>query len=408
MQKWLVVLLALTALTCFVGGCVPGNGYCFHAEFSPDSKKFGALWIENYYGVQFNPGGPNPKSTTLLVRYAAVSDPANTRQVKIATRDGFGMTSASQMRWSPGSRYIAVACLGKLWCVDTQTGQAQPCSPQTVSVTSFSWSGPADLVYTSFPVSAKPDDHACDVFRQTVMAPVTAAVRIATIDRYRDNEEQYIPGNDVGRRDVWSPAGRYLIYTDGQFQSGNINMLDLQDGVTTKLLTGRPFPRSMTLVGGLNEAVSWKMDESEAALLIYRQAKPEFLHVRPATKQVSDLSRLFLPIAGKDRCTPPPLWTADGLYVLYTSADAWMLIQPDPWKVTNIPGFTGLKTSLDLVQYVPHAPWVRTNQTIRDYQGRTITTLSDSNQVLSPDGRWIGEWPRSSKTPTITPIVTSK
>ena len=367
-------------------------------EFSPDSQMLAGLGFEDYYGIQWNPGGPNPKSTTLWVYYAAVKDISQVRKVRIDSRDGFGITSASQMRWSPDGRRIAVACLGRLWCVDVETGRKRQCSPDSDLITSMAWRGSGDLVYTSFPRNAAPEAHACDVYVQPVEASPDARTRLATVQRWRDGKGEWIPGNEPGKRDVWSPDGRYLLYTDGPQQSGAIRLLDTQSAdtegdpsmvVLADLPESSALRRMWVMVGSLSDHVSWKMDGTEAVVLLDR-GHVHFIHIRAESGQVLDLSERFAPLAGKEHSALEPLWTADGKYLPYTSSTDWLLIRPDPWEVVKVPGFTSTGTSMDRMRNVPHGLWVRTGLRIRDEQGKPVLNLTDYGQVISPDGKWIG------------------
>lgn len=56
-------------------GFPPHRGSKLCAEFSHDSSTLGALWVEDDFGWQPNPGGPNPQAGTLWCCYATASNP---------------------------------------------------------------------------------------------------------------------------------------------------------------------------------------------------------------------------------------------------------------------------------------------------------------------------------------------
>ena len=392
-RSWLVVAAVSLTAVCFVVVMLYGVTAALPAgriqvlHFSSDSTLVASLWVTDYYGIQFNPGGPNPKSQTAWVCYADVSAPAKGYRIDIDKRNGFGITETLQLRIAPDGRHIGVAALGRLWCIDAQANRKWPVIPETQHVTSLAWRDSHNLVFTAFSAAAKPEDSACNVMRYDVRQPAAGPVLLGTIQRFRGRAETYIPGSGCGRDDVWSPNGRYLIYNDGEINSGNLRMFDAQTATSTILV---PQSRlNFGLIGTLAQQLSWKIDESEAVIALRRGTPPLFFHVALPAGKVTDLSAEFAAIAGPDYTSLPSLWTADG-YVLHTSSTVgWTLLQPLPWKTMTILGTADPNRFDQTLSHMHQAGWVKTGDTIRDYSGKSVLVLSDMNDVISPDGRWV-------------------
>lgn len=233
-------------------------------------------------------------------------------------------------------------------------------------MTSFTWSGDEELIYTSFPSSAQANDRDCGVYRQSVTAGTDARVQVATLQRYRGHSGEWLGENAVGALDVWSPKGRYLIYADGPFQGGNVCVLDTRRGGSNAVLqvespSGR---RNVAgVLGKLSEAVSWNMDETEVVIVIHSAYEPRFFRLRMETGKASDLSVQFKAIGQLDAWQSlNPLWTADGKYVTCIISESLVLIHPDPWQVVTLP--------LDSQRphhggFVAHAPCAITSSTLQ-------------------------------------------
>lgn len=396
-----VVCVAAVVLLCVASAARPA-GRIQHLQFSSDSALVASLWVEDYYGIQFNPGGPSPKSQTAWVCYADVADPAKAHRIDIGKRSGFGITETLQFRIAPDGRHIGVAALGRLWCIDTQAIRKWPVIPETQHATSFAWRDSHDLVFTAFSATAKPEDSDCNVMRYDARQPAVPPVLLGTIQRFRGHAETYIPGNECGRDEVWSPNGRYLIYTDGENNSGDLRMFDTQTAACVLLVPQSRLKGS--LIGSLARQLSWKADESEAAIALRRGTPPLFFHVALPTAKVTDLSAEFAAIAGPDYQSLPSLWTPDGYVLLTSSTLGWTLLQPFPWKTITIPGTANPNRFDQTLSHMPQAGWVKTGDSIRDYSGKSVLVLSDWRDVISPDGRWVASASASDGHPILKPL----
>ena len=298
--------------------------------FSPDSSGI-AYIVEDYWA------GPGVDSGTLLrIPHLYWCDTSNLGDRTSIRLGSLGLQYAHHCDWpldvkfSPDSRYLAVATPEYLTIVTVRSGRARRVNRYGEYVTSFVWLSSGEIGYVTV---ARHDEGAKGrrrrvVWRQDVSASANERVAVfqgAASDTIVEDRLYHFPV------EYWSPQGRYVVFASS-YGDERFHLLDLATS------SAQPFGEANLHPWG---GVSWKADGSAAFCVAVRAGgmrRPQALYIDTSSKEVVDCSASFWRSFGEKVPGFECVWTPDGRYVI---ANDWArtggcLVRPRPWEVIPV------------------------------------------------------------------------
>ncbi len=402
-STWMLLSAAI-----LVSGCssMTGGG---EVVISSDSASAAYVCARQWF-LPLPPECPIFRST-VWVRWCDLSRPGDYRSAKIGVfgKDWGGWYVQNRVHpvFSPGNRYLAVACPRSLRVIDCAgTEQRILTGPEEV-VTSLVWVGADELAYA-----------ACKRGEGKSRGKwITHFWRQRTRQSHYDRELIFSQEDTYGcpekglsaiewPRQRWSPDGSFVLIRS-YAPPWELRLIDVAAG-TSRI----PAPAGYNF-----EGISWKTDGSEAACVGFKRDRPmvAFL-INPRTGRTHDFSAEFNGAFGEDSSysAPPigPLWTPDDQYLVVDHAKiGGCLVRPRPWKITPVAkhvvdhlvregSHVLAEDSGERLPWVFRQPakgwlkvWVQFQEKgyrqgmdyLVDYSGESVTALAESS---APGGGW--------------------
>ena len=380
-RRVIILLVVLLLLGWFMWKVVLGEQVSgpvrFSVQFSPDSTKFAYLWFKA--GIAPLPHGPFFKEK-VQIRWARIDNPDNQHSIEVDSMGPEFPSHGTPLFWqahcmfSPDSRYIAVVTSNSIKVIDTDTGACRDLGHPGELVKSLVWLNSYEIRYSSYKyvTTNEPRKSSLTLWHQDIRKLPDARVLIA--GPYPYGSLMNMEMNWEFER--WSPSGRYVMlrYSDGEADKHLI--LDTVTGGTTSC--------------GPWWDLSWKRDESAVTLFSRPTGEPKNYNVKVLSLPsgpILDISEQFnRNFSGFQYSQVDPLWTADGLYMLFDTREKKVgvfLVRPEPWGIARLsvkgPSTTAWAGLLLDNEY--------SDNRLVDYSGQVVVNLG-AKGVISPDRKW--------------------
>ncbi len=253
------------------------------------------------------------------VRWCSVASPWLLKSVEVDSFTGEPPTDpiggmVATVKFSPDSRHLAVLVGRSLSCIDLRTSRMWPLAPREEMVTSFAWSGDAEVVYIANPSNRSFFRHAVhdpSVTRSIVCEGAGPSVPVT-----------FVPV------DHWSPDAEFVLFADA---GPGVRLLNMQTGALHRF--GESISKTLE--------TAWKTDGSGVLSLSYATDQSIqhalLMDLRVPDDALDVTSRFVEGFSDCGQIEIEPLWTADNKYVIVnTSCRGGFLVRPHPWECVAI------------------------------------------------------------------------